>query len=167
MADISAKTVMELRNKMGVSMMACKKALVEADGDMEKAIDILRKSGAAKADKKPTAKPVKALQRFLAELYFRFGAKQILSPEMKILSTHSTISSRKQMPTEKNLQKKCSNLIRPTSSPNWEKTFRLGKEKCLQKATLLADTCTPTEKSQPLFLSLEEQKNSPKISRCT
>jgi elongation factor Ts len=52
MADISAKTVMELRNKMGVSMMACKKALVEADGDMEKAIDILRKSGAAKADKK-------------------------------------------------------------------------------------------------------------------
>jgi elongation factor Ts len=43
---------MELRNKMGVSMMACKKALVEADGDIEKAIDILRKSGAAKADKK-------------------------------------------------------------------------------------------------------------------
>lgn len=52
MADVSAKTVMELRNKMGVSMMACKKALVEAGGDMEKAIDILRKSGAAKADKK-------------------------------------------------------------------------------------------------------------------
>lgn len=52
MADISAKAVMELRKKMGVSMMACKKALVEADGDMDKAIDILRKSGQAKAAKK-------------------------------------------------------------------------------------------------------------------
>lgn len=52
MADISAKAVMELRNKMGISMMACKKALVEAGGDMEKAIEALRKSGAAKAEKK-------------------------------------------------------------------------------------------------------------------
>ncbi len=47
--DISAKVVMDLRNKTGVSMMACKKALVEAGGDEAKAIDILRKSGEAKA----------------------------------------------------------------------------------------------------------------------
>ncbi len=52
MSEISAKAVMELRNKSGVSMMACKKALVEASGDLEKAIDILRKAGAEKADKK-------------------------------------------------------------------------------------------------------------------
>lgn len=52
MSEISAKAVMELRNKSGVSMMVCKKALVEAGGDIEKAIDILRKSGAEKADKK-------------------------------------------------------------------------------------------------------------------
>ncbi|MDF2378840.1 MAG: translation elongation factor Ts [Candidatus Gracilibacteria bacterium] len=52
MSDISAKTVMELRAKTGVSMMACKKALVEAEGDEEKAIEILRKRGEAKsADK--------------------------------------------------------------------------------------------------------------------
>lgn len=47
--DISAKAVMELRAKTGVSMMACKKALIEAAGDEEKAIEVLRKSGEAKA----------------------------------------------------------------------------------------------------------------------
>jgi elongation factor Ts len=52
MANISAKTVKELREKTDAGMMDCKKALVEADGDMEKAIDILRKSGIAKAAKK-------------------------------------------------------------------------------------------------------------------
>lgn len=49
MADISAKAVMDLRAKSGVSMMACKKALVESNGDAEAAMEILRKKGAAKA----------------------------------------------------------------------------------------------------------------------
>jgi len=52
MAKISAKSVMELRKKIGVSMMECKKALVETDGNEEKAIAILRAKGAAKAAKK-------------------------------------------------------------------------------------------------------------------
>jgi elongation factor Ts len=52
MATISASAVMELRKKMGVSMMECKKALVEAEGDEAKAIELLRQKGAAKADKK-------------------------------------------------------------------------------------------------------------------
>lgn len=47
--EISAKVVMDLRAKTGVSMMACKKALVEAGGNEEAAIEILRKSGEAKA----------------------------------------------------------------------------------------------------------------------
>lgn len=50
--DISAKAVMDLRNKTGVSMMAVKKALVEAGGDEEKAIEILRKRGEAKSAEK-------------------------------------------------------------------------------------------------------------------
>ena len=49
---ISAQEVKTLRDQTGVGMMDCKKALVEADGDLEKALDILRKSGAAKAVKK-------------------------------------------------------------------------------------------------------------------
>ncbi|TNE83412.1 MAG: elongation factor Ts, partial [Gammaproteobacteria bacterium] len=44
MAAISASLVKELRERTGLGMMECKKALVEADGDIEKAIDDLRKS---------------------------------------------------------------------------------------------------------------------------
>lgn len=43
---------MDLRNRTGVSMMACKKALLETSGDEEAAIDLLRKQGVAKAAKK-------------------------------------------------------------------------------------------------------------------
>lgn len=49
---ITAAMVSELREKTGAGMMDCKKALVAADGDMELAIENLRKSGAAKAEKK-------------------------------------------------------------------------------------------------------------------
>lgn len=49
---ITASQVKELRERTGAGMMECKKALVETDGDMDTAIDNLRKSGLAKADKK-------------------------------------------------------------------------------------------------------------------
>lgn len=49
---ISAKQVQELRERTGAGMMECKKALEEVGGDMEKAIDLLRTKGAAKAAKR-------------------------------------------------------------------------------------------------------------------
>ncbi len=49
---ITAAMVKELRERTGAGMMDCKKVLVETDGDLEAAIDVMRKSGAAKADKK-------------------------------------------------------------------------------------------------------------------
>ncbi|MFJ5622085.1 translation elongation factor Ts [Peribacillus loiseleuriae] len=49
---ISAQLVKELREKTGAGMMDCKKALVQTDGDMEKAIDFLREKGIAKAANK-------------------------------------------------------------------------------------------------------------------
>ncbi|MCO0831562.1 translation elongation factor Ts [Fructobacillus sp. W13] len=49
---VTAKMVKELRDKTSVGMMDAKKALVEAEGDMEKAIDLLREKGMAKAAKK-------------------------------------------------------------------------------------------------------------------
>ena len=49
---ITAAMVKELRERTGVGMMECKKALVEADGDLDAAAELLRKSGQAKADKK-------------------------------------------------------------------------------------------------------------------
>jgi len=52
MADVTAKMVKELREMTGVGMMDAKKALVEVEGDMEKAVDLLREKGMAKAAKK-------------------------------------------------------------------------------------------------------------------
>jgi len=49
---ISAQMVKDLREKTGLGMMDCKNALVETDGDLEKAIDYLRKKGALKAAKR-------------------------------------------------------------------------------------------------------------------
>jgi len=49
---ITAAQVKELREITGIGMMECKKALTETDGDMDKAIDELRKKGLAKAAKK-------------------------------------------------------------------------------------------------------------------
>ena len=49
---VDAKLVKNLRQKTGAGMMDCKRALVETSGDIDKAIDYLRKTGAAKAEKK-------------------------------------------------------------------------------------------------------------------
>ncbi len=51
MADITANMVRDLRERTSLGMMECKKALVEADGDMEKAVGILRIKSGAKAEK--------------------------------------------------------------------------------------------------------------------
>ena len=50
--DISAKEVMALRKKTGAGMMDCKKALIETNGDMDKAADILREKGITAAKKR-------------------------------------------------------------------------------------------------------------------
>ena len=50
--SINAKTVKTLRERTGAGMMDCKKALLETNGDLEKAVDHLRKTGVAKAEKK-------------------------------------------------------------------------------------------------------------------
>jgi elongation factor Ts len=52
MSNISAQMVKELRERSGAGMMECKKALVENNGDIDTAMEWLRKSGLAKADKK-------------------------------------------------------------------------------------------------------------------
>ena len=49
---INANTVKQLRDKTGAGMMDCKNALTESNGDIDAAVDFLRKSGAAKAEKK-------------------------------------------------------------------------------------------------------------------
>ena len=50
--EIKASQVKELRDMTGVAMMDCKKALVDCEGDIEKALDLLRSNSALKAEKK-------------------------------------------------------------------------------------------------------------------
>ncbi len=52
MAEITLELIQQLRDRTGVGMMDCKKALTEAGGDIEKAIELLRKKGAAVAEKR-------------------------------------------------------------------------------------------------------------------
>ena len=52
MAEITAATVKELRDRTGAGMMDCKRALQETDGDMGGAVEWLRKKGAAAAEKR-------------------------------------------------------------------------------------------------------------------
>ncbi len=67
MANITASMVKDLREKTGAGMMDCKKALVESDGDVEKAIDWLRKNGIAKSEKKASRVAAEGLSRILTD----------------------------------------------------------------------------------------------------
>ena len=57
MSQTSAKDVKNLRDRTGAGMMDCKKALDECGGEIEQAIDYLRKKGAALAAKRATGMP--------------------------------------------------------------------------------------------------------------
>ena len=59
--SVDAKLVKNLRDRTGAGMMDCKKALVEAKGDVDLALDLLRKSGIAKAEKKSTKQQMQEL----------------------------------------------------------------------------------------------------------
>jgi len=71
MAEITAAAVKDLRDKTGAGMMDCKKALVEAEGDVDKASEILRKKGIASASKKAS----RAVNEGRVEAYIHPGSK--------------------------------------------------------------------------------------------
>jgi len=71
MVEIKADQVKKLRDKSGVGMMECKRALEEAGGDLEKAEVILREKGLAAASKKST----RATNQGLIDSYIHLGAK--------------------------------------------------------------------------------------------
>ena len=68
---IDAKIVKELRDKTGAGMMDCKRALVETDGDLEKAVEALRKAGVTKAQKKG----VRSAREGLVYSYIHHGGR--------------------------------------------------------------------------------------------
>jgi elongation factor Ts len=71
MAEISASMVKELREKTGVSMMECRKALVETNGNMDAAVKYLRERGISKAE----AKSIRETKEGLIHSYIHFNGK--------------------------------------------------------------------------------------------
>ncbi|MFZ3044602.1 MAG: translation elongation factor Ts [Desulfatirhabdiaceae bacterium] len=71
MTTISATMVKELREKTGVGMMDCKEALTQSDGDMQKAVEYLRKKGLATAAKRAG----RTLSEGIIQTYVHTGAK--------------------------------------------------------------------------------------------
>jgi elongation factor Ts len=71
MSGISAKDVKDLRDKTGAGMMDCKKALQETNGDLEQAVDYLRKKGLASAGKKAGRQTAEGL----VDSYIHFGGQ--------------------------------------------------------------------------------------------
>jgi elongation factor Ts len=69
--SIDAKIVKELRDKTGAGMMDCKRALVETNGNLEKAVEALRKAGVSKAEKKGT----RSAQDGLVYSYIHHGGR--------------------------------------------------------------------------------------------
>jgi len=69
--SIDAKIVKELRDKTGAGMMDCKRALVDTDGDLEKAVEALRKAGVAKAENKGT----RSAQEGMVYSYIHHGGR--------------------------------------------------------------------------------------------
>ena len=71
MTEINATMVKQLRDKTGAGMMDCKKALSECDGNMEKAVDFLRKKGLATAQKRAG----RAMTEGTIQSYIHMGGK--------------------------------------------------------------------------------------------
>ncbi len=71
MATISAGMVKDLREKTGAGMMDCKQALAQCDGDMEKAVDFLRKKGLATAQKRAG----RSMSQGVIQSYIHMGGK--------------------------------------------------------------------------------------------
>lgn len=87
MANITAKQVNELRQLTGVGMMDCKKALVECDGDFDKAIDFLRQKGQKMAAKRADRDANEGC--VLAKSLGNYGAVIMLSCETDFVATNA------------------------------------------------------------------------------
>ena len=134
MAEITAALVKDLREKSGVGMMDCKKALQENNGDMEAAIDWLRTKGLSKAAKKAdraaaeglvavasvktaTARPARVIE-FNAETdfvarneLFQNAAKRVRRSRRWTPTASRRVNARQDLPSGKTVQDVVTNLI--------------------------------------------------------
>jgi len=93
MAEITAALVKDLREKSGVGMMDCKKALVETDGDMDAAMDWLRTKGLAKAAKKADRTAAEGLVAAKVSADGKVGVAIELNAETDFVSKNATFQN--------------------------------------------------------------------------
>jgi hypothetical protein len=91
MTTITASVVNQLRKMTGAGMMDCKKALQEANGDMDAAVDILRKKGAAKAAKRADRDAAEGLAIALSSADNSYGIVQLYSCQRRQLRSRCLI----------------------------------------------------------------------------
>ncbi len=90
MTKVSLDLIQKLRDISGVGMMDCKKALIEADGDIDKAVELLRKKGASVAEKRSGNATAEGLVHAYIHpgaqvgVFLKSTAKQILLPAQQI-----------------------------------------------------------------------------------
>lgn len=93
MTIISASIVNELRKRTGAGMMDCKKALIEAEGNMDEAIDVLRKKGAAKAAKRADRSASEGLAIALASNDASYGVVVEVNCETDFVAINDDFSN--------------------------------------------------------------------------
>lgn len=91
--EIPAKLVAELRERTGASMMECKRALTATEGDLEKAIDLLRKSGLKSAEKRASRDTGQGLVGFAASADGKCGAMVALCCETDFVARNDEFAA--------------------------------------------------------------------------
>jgi elongation factor Ts len=134
MAEISAQLVKALRERTGAGMMECKKALMATNGDLDKAVDELRKQGIASADKKSS----RATRQGLIASYIHHGGQLGVMVEVNCESDFVARTS--------DFQELAHDLAMhvAASDPKWVRKEDvpadvLDKEKEIQKARVIAE----------------------------
>lgn len=135
MGQITAKLVKELRDMTGVGMMDAKKALVETEGVIEKAIDLLREKGMAKAAKKS--------DRIAAEGLASVAIKGNVAAIVEVNSETDFVSKNEMF---QNLVKEIAELMAEHRPANMEEALKLEASKGTLEATLIEATQVIGEK---------------------
>ncbi|MDT2756791.1 translation elongation factor Ts [Enterococcus asini] len=129
MADVTAKMVKELRDATGVGMMDAKRALVEVEGDMDKAVDLLREKGMAKAAKKN--------DRIAAEGLAAVSIKGNVASIVEVNSETDFVSKNEMF---QDLVKEIADVIADNKPADMEAAMKLPMSKGTMEATLIEAT---------------------------
>jgi len=147
MAAFTAKDVQALREKTGVGMMECKKALVEAEGDMEKAVDILRERGLATSAKKASRVAAEGVVAAYNDKENKIGVLVEMNCETDFVAKNPDFVA---------LANRIAKTVAETNPADVDD---------LLKKTISGGDCTVEEAVQELFLAIRENMKVRRFAR--